>query len=574
MSGDHLPEGWTVAKISDITIKGEQRKPSSKETFTYVDIGSIDRDRKCISSPQYLAGKNAPSRARKVIKTGDVLVSLTRPNLNAVAFVPDELDNQIASTGFEVVKPLLVDSRFVFALTKSKDFIDSISGVVQGALYPAAKSSDVQAYTFQLPALAEQKVIAEKLDQLLAQVEATKARLERIPEILKSFRQSVLTAAVSGKLTEEWRLEHQVPDSINFTEETKKERLQKGIREGKLAKDANVPYVPYEIPESWNWVRLGHLALKITDGAHNTPKVLESGFPYLMAKDLTGGQLDFSENRFVSEDVHRELYNKCQPEVGDLLVVNIGAGTGNNVLIDVDFEFSFKNIAIVKRPNYIAPGYMQYYFESAKQRIFQDQAKGGAQPFLSLTMLNDVPFALPPQCEQTEIVRRVEELFAFADRIEQKANVALERVNNLTQSILAKAFRGELTTDWRAANPELISGENSAEALLERIKAEREALKSKPKPKRTAVKKKSGSRMSKKITKVTDALKQAGKPLTGQQLLAEAGYPSDSSTEQLEQFFLDIRYALTIEKSIVKLDRDDDGQGWFALAEPVETKKA
>ena len=75
------------------------------------------------------------------------------------------------------------------------------------------------------------------------------------------------------------------------------------------------------------------------------------------------------------------------------------------------------------------------------------------------------------------VVRRVEELFDFADSIEQKAAAALERVNNLTQSILAKAFRGELTADWRAANPELISGDNSAEALLAKIQAEREALK-------------------------------------------------------------------------------------------------
>ncbi|EHR42031.1 restriction modification system DNA specificity domain-containing protein [Alishewanella jeotgali KCTC 22429] len=74
-------------------------------------------------------------------------------------------------------------------------------------------------------------------------------------------------------------------------------------------------------------------------------------------------------------------------------------------------------------------------------------------------------------------VRRVEEMFAFADRIEQAAQAALSRVNNLTQSILAKAFRGELTADWRAANPELISGEHSAEALLTRIKAERVKLK-------------------------------------------------------------------------------------------------
>lgn len=83
--------------------------------------------------------------------------------------------------------------------------------------------------------------------------------------------------------------------------------------------------------------------------------------------------------------------------------------------------------------------------------------------------------AVPNQDEQTEIVRRVDQLFACADTVERQVNSALARVNRLTQSILAKAFRGELTAQWRADHPELISGENSAEALLERIKEERAA---------------------------------------------------------------------------------------------------
>ena len=157
-------------------------------------------------------------------------------------------------------------------------------------------------------------------------------------------------------------------------------------------------------------------------------------------------------------------------------------------------------------------------------------------------------------------------MFNFSSLAEAKAKTALERVNKITQSILAKAFRGELTADWRAANPDLISEEKSAEALLEKIKAEREAIEKQPKPTRSVIKKNTGGRMSKQIIKVVEALKQAGKPLSGQQLLAAAGYPSDSSTEQLEQFFLDIRDALTIEESIVKLERGGDSQDWFALA--------
>jgi len=161
-----LPEGWVFAKIKDVSLKCEQRKPSDDEQFLYIDIGSIERDLKIISNPQYLLGKNAPSRARKVVNTDDVLVSLTRPNLNAVAHVGKEFDKQIASTGFEVIKPLNTEGKYIFGLVRSKDFINAISDKVQGALYPAAKSSDVQEYEFPLPPIAEQKQIAAKLDEL------------------------------------------------------------------------------------------------------------------------------------------------------------------------------------------------------------------------------------------------------------------------------------------------------------------------------------------------------------------------------------------------------------------------
>ena len=101
--------------------------------------------------------------------------------------------------------------------------------------------------------------------------------------------------------------------------------------------------------------------------------------------------------------------------------------------------------------------------------------RGVAQKTLNLKDLKNAFVPLPSIEEQHEIVRRVEQLFAYADSIEKQVNNALARVNNLTQSILAKAFRGELTAQWRAENPELISGENSAAALLEKIKAERAA---------------------------------------------------------------------------------------------------
>ncbi|MDT3275100.1 restriction endonuclease subunit S [Shewanella sp. SP2S2-4] len=476
MSGFVL-EGWVDTQLGQIVDYGKAAKKTLEdvEPETWIlELEDIEKD-----SSKLLSKVNASERpfksTKNVFKKGDVLYGKLRPYLNKVIIA--------GSDGVCTTEIIPIDSepfclnRYLFYWLKSSKFLHYVDEVSYGVNMPRLGTKDANAAPFRLAPLAEQKVIADKLDELLAQVESTKAHLDAIPAILKSFRQSVLAAAVSGKLTEEWREVHELSSSIDYSVLVKEERKLKGFKETKHGKQAVVESEPFIIPYNWQWLRLGHIALKITDGAHNTPQVSAQGYPYLMAKNLTGGNLDFSENKCISEKEHRELFLKCLPEIGDLLVVNIGAGTGNNVLIDVEFEFSFKNIAIIKKPSFVIAKYLKHFFDAQKQRIFDEQTRGGAQPFLSLTVLNDIPFALPPINEQTEIVRRVEELFAFADKVEAQVNAAQTRVNNLTQSILAKAFRGELTADWRAANPELISGENSASALLKRIKAERAKLK-------------------------------------------------------------------------------------------------
>ncbi|BFM21488.1 restriction endonuclease subunit S [Gilvimarinus japonicus] len=585
MEDAKLPKGWCLASIADVSIKGAQRKPVQDETFNYIDIGSINRDSKRIESPQCLLGKDAPSRARKIVNTGDVLVSLTRPNLNAVAYVPAKYDGQIASTGFEVIKALLVDGHYIFALTRSKHFIDSISGVVQGALYPAAKSIDVQTYEFPLPPLAEQKVIADKLDTLLAQVETTKARLERIPEILKTFRQSVLAAAMSGKLTEEWRNQNEYKDNVlQDIHDEKKIWLDKNSDHNEVKrilrrlKDSSkvIKYKNDKLPETWLWSQLEDSVLMIVDCHNKTAPYAEKGTPLIRTSNIRDGKFVWENLRFVSDETYEYWSRRCPPEPGDIMFTR-EAPMGEAAIIPPKHKLCLGQRTMLIRPiekyvpaKFLLIALMDPNFRKRSEGI----AVGTGVKHYRVGDVSNLLIAVPPTEEQTEIVRRVEEVFAFADNIEKKANAALERVNSLTQSILTKAFNGELTVDWRASNPELISGDNSAEALLEKIKIERDMIKKQPKPKRSAVERNKGSRMSRKIIKVVDALKEAGKPLSGQQLLAAAGYPSDSSTDQLERFFLDIREAMAIEKSIVKLKRSDDGQDWFTLPGTVEAKKS
>ncbi|EIZ1217526.1 TPA: restriction endonuclease subunit S [Escherichia coli] len=285
-----------------------------------------------------------------------------------------------------------------------------------------------------IPAWEEQKIIAEKLDTLLAQVDSTKTRLEQIPQILKRFRQAVLAAVVNGKLSKNTK--------------------------------------------QWEIYLLKNLCTSISDGDHQAPPKSETGIPFLVISDVNKGVIDFDNvSRWVPESYYQSLKEIRKPCQYDILYTVTGS-YGIPVIVNNNKPFCFqRHIAIIKpNRNLIDHRFLAFYLESPQ--IFKhasDVATGTAQKTVSLSSLRNFEISVPPLKEQHEIVRRVEQLFAYADTIEKQVNNALARVNNLTQSILAKAFRGELTTQWRAENPDLISGENSAAALLEKIKAERAA---------------------------------------------------------------------------------------------------
>lgn len=160
---------WDTVQVSKTCFRTKMRDPrkNPNHPFLYVDISSIDRNLKVITSAPEMLGSEAPSRARKEIREGDVLVSTVRPNLNAVAMVPPELDGQIASTGFCVLRPNLsaVDGKYLFYFTTTQDFINILISKVRGAHYPAVSDGDVKGLDLPLPALSEQKRIVEILDQ-------------------------------------------------------------------------------------------------------------------------------------------------------------------------------------------------------------------------------------------------------------------------------------------------------------------------------------------------------------------------------------------------------------------------
>ncbi|WP_020396727.1 restriction endonuclease subunit S [Thiolinea disciformis] len=447
MDLDSLPTSWVITSLATVCSDIKQKTPELDEQLTYIDIASIDRHLKAITEPQLLIGKDAPSRARKIVQTNDVLVSMTRPNLNAVAIVKSGLINPIASTGFDVLRANQVHPQWIFFQVRNQTFIEEMSDKVQGALYPAVKSADIRSYEIPLPPHAEQQEIATRLDALLAQVDTIKARLDAIPAILKRFRQSVLAAAVSGRLTEDWRNDsNYIGTNINML-----------------------------IPQSWQLLSIDDVAE--VKGGKRLPKgeellATDTGYPYIRTGQLKSGTVITEGQLYLKPEVQKQI-SRYIVNTGDIYITIVGACIGDAGIIPEAYDGANLTENAAKICNFKKKLNNQYFSIWLRSQFLQDiisfEIKSGAQGKLALHRIKSLPFSYPCIEEQTEIVKRVEQLFAFADQIEQQVQSAQNRVNNLTQAILAKAFKGELTAEWRAQNPELISGENSAAALLEQI---------------------------------------------------------------------------------------------------------
>lgn len=446
-----LPTGWIEAPIDQLCIPTEQVTPDQDATFIYVDIGSVDRATKKVSEPQRLLGKDAPSRARKLIRMGDTIVSTTRPNLNAVALIDRSLDSQIASTGFEVLRSPGLDPRWLGYLVRTNAFIDEMSSLVQGALYPAVRGKDVRSFIAPIAPRNEQKRIADKLDTVLSRVDAVNARLARVAPILKSFRQSVLAAATSGTLTEDWRGANQSQPGVELLEALLSDHEAAG---GKARGNASEPtkeahdLTAEDVPEDWGIGTLGDCCTPgrpITYGILKPGPELNVGIPYIRVADFPGNRLNLNGIRKTSPDIDLQ-YKRSRLLPGDLLL-SIRGSVGR--LIEIPPELENANItqdtARLSISSRLNSRFIYYSLLSPDAlRRMGNAIRGVAVRGINIGDVRALQVPIPSAQEQAEIVRRVDTLFAFADRIEARLQTAQVATERLTPSLLAKAFRGEL----------------------------------------------------------------------------------------------------------------------------------
>ena len=198
-------EGWEKKRLGEVLVKTETIDPTKNPDteFTYLDVSSVNKETKEIENSTVLLGKDAPSRAKKLIRTGDVIFATVRPTHSRVALIPEEYDEQVCSTGYFVLRAKeSVDNILVFYFLLTLGFNEQMEKLQRGASYPAVTDNDVKGVILNFPkSLEVQQTIVRQLDALRAETQRLEAVYQQKLADLEELKKSILQKAFAGELT-------------------------------------------------------------------------------------------------------------------------------------------------------------------------------------------------------------------------------------------------------------------------------------------------------------------------------------------------------------------------------------
>jgi type I restriction enzyme S subunit len=199
---------------------------------------------------------------------------------------------------------------------------------------------------------------------------------------------------------------------------------------------------PVRNPNNFQVYKMDEICTKVTDGTHDTPERLKAGIKFITGKHIRPFQINYDNSDYVTEEVHRNIYRRCNPEFGDVLYTNIGVNLGTAALNIVEYEFSMKNVALLKPKKDVLIGrFLEHFLNSfnMKSRIKWMASIGGAQQFLSLTEIRRLKVIVPPLHLQTQFATRIQNI--EAQKI--KAQAALRKSEELFNALLQRSFSGK-----------------------------------------------------------------------------------------------------------------------------------
>ncbi|WP_230622615.1 restriction endonuclease subunit S [Aggregatibacter sp. Marseille-P9115] len=414
MKEDVLPEGWMKTTLEYLGKWGSGGTPNRKYKeyyegdISWVKTGDLG-EKYLFKSSEYISKLGLKNSSAKMFPKGAIVLAMYGATIGKVSILDIEAStNQACAV---IIPNENIDTEFLYYFLLSQKDIFIKKG--KGGAQPNISQAIIKEHDINLPPLPEQQYLSQKLTALLDEVAQTKQRLEAIPALLKQFSQSVLADAVSGRLTDSDKYkDHKLKDYFDF-----------------IDGDRGPNY-----PKKDEYSDKGYCLFL------STKNVREFGF-------------DFSECIYISQEKDSVL-RKGKLNRGDVIITT--RGTLGNVA-SYDEKVAFDNVRINsgmlilrKKENNILNEYSKILIASPLfKQMITDKQTGSAQPQLPAGILKEFEVPIPSIEEQTQIVQKVETYFALADEIEAQVNAALENVNLLTQSILAKVFSGELSAAWR-----------------------------------------------------------------------------------------------------------------------------
>ena len=395
-------KGWHTKTLDQALQKTQTVNPlqSPEVEFDYIDVSSVSNTTFQIKEIQRIKGKDAPSRARRVVRANDVLFATVRPTLQRIAIVPEHLDNQVCSTGYLVLRPKAgIDHRFVFYSLFTQKFMRQMEILQKGASYPAVTDGEVRAQVIPVPPLPEQQRIVGILDEAFDGIAIAKANAEKNLQNARALFESYLQSVFADA----WR--------------------------------------------TCKLVTLLDLASDITDGDHMPPPKSPTGVPFITIGNINKNtrRINFSDTFKVSHGYFDGLKINKKPKLGDVLYTVTGS-FGIPVLVRDNINFCFQRHIGLVRPKTETSSAWLYYLLMSPQ-VFQqanDGATGTAQKTVSLKVLRGLQVPKLPLTRQQSDVAKLDVLSEESQRLEAIYQRKLAALDGLKKSLLHQAFTGQL----------------------------------------------------------------------------------------------------------------------------------
>ncbi|HEY9801524.1 MAG TPA: restriction endonuclease subunit S [Leptolyngbyaceae cyanobacterium] len=501
-----LPFGWELVQGNKLffIIRGVSYKKqdatyeSASSNIAILRAGNLQNGQiifdDLVFVPQHLVDIS------QLLCAGDLVVAMSSGSASVVGKVSSvEKDYNTVSFGAfcALIRPIEASiSRWISHYFQTKHYRNYISSVAAGVNINNLRPSHLLEMQIPLPPLNEQRRIVTKIEVLKARSQRVKDALEDIPQLLDQFRQSVLAAAFRGDLTADWR--EQNPDVEPAIYLIKKaldaHNIAGGHKRGNAAPPTDgVHNLTSDLfPNTWHMAELRDIcepSRPITYGILKPGPEMQEGVPYIRVADFPKDKLNLAGIRKTSHQIDAQ-YTRSKLKTGDILL-SIRGTVGR--LCKIPNSLNEANItqdsARLSIQSIINTDYVLWILRSKPtQQRMQKAIKGVAVRGINIGDVRALQIPIPPYSEQCEIVKRIKELFKLAKQIEQKYQETKYNLDQLDQSILAKAFRGELVLQDPNDEP--------ASVLLERIRTESAKLETKTAKKSKA---KTSSRSTKKV---------------------------------------------------------------------------